>query len=58
MLSITCEECFDELIKWQQLMKFVSYISLSVAVLPVRFVKLNVQITCVQNIELKLFPVF
>lgn len=30
----------------------------SVAVLPVRFVKLHIQITCVKSIELKLFPVF
>jgi len=45
-------------VKWQLLLKFVSYIIPSVAVLPVRFVKLNMQITCVQNIELKLFPVF
>jgi hypothetical protein len=42
LLFVKCEERFDELIKWQLLMKFVSFIIPLVAVLPVRVVKLNV----------------
>jgi hypothetical protein len=49
MVSVKCEESFEELIKWHLLMKCVSFIIPSVAVIPVRLVKLNVQITCVQN---------
>jgi hypothetical protein len=56
MVSVKCGECFVQLIKCQ-LLSLVSLIIQSVAVVPVRFLKLNVQVTCVLNVEMKLFPV-
>jgi hypothetical protein len=53
VVSVKCGKCFVQLIKCWLLMKFVSFIAL----VPVVFLKLNVQVTHVLNVEMKLFSV-